>query len=66
MSLAHTQHCLQNAEDNNNSERNFLQDVDLSSASSHAAIYPGIMTDFTFDNTALWKKIRKQALTRQI
>ncbi len=65
-SLAHTQHCLQNAEDNNNSQCDFPSDVDLSSAFPHAAMYPGIMTDFTLEDIALWKKIGKQTLTRQI
>lgn len=66
MSLAHTHCCLQNAKNNNNSEGDFLPDVNLSNASPHAIIYPRVMTDFTLENTALWKKIRKQALTKQI
>lgn len=52
-SLAYTQHCLQNAEDNNNLKDNFLLDVDLSSASLHTAIYSGIMTDFNSEDTTL-------------
>ncbi len=57
---------MQNAEDNNISGRDFLSDVELSSASPHAAMYRGIMTDFTLEDRALWKKIGKQALIRQI
>lgn len=59
-SLVHTQHCLQNAEDD------FWSDIDLFIASPHATIYPEIMTNFTLEVIALWKKIGKQALTRQI
>ncbi len=57
---------MQNPEDNNNSGHDFLSDVDLSNTFPHAAIYPGIMTDFILEDTTLWKKIRKQALIRQI
>lgn len=53
MSLAHTQYCLRNAEDNNNSRRNFLSDVNLFSASPYTAIYPESMTDFTLEDTIL-------------
>ncbi len=52
-SLAHTQHCLRNAEDNNNSGRDFLPDVDLSSAFSHAVINPRIMIDFISEDITL-------------
>ncbi len=65
-SLVHTQYCLRKAKDNNNSGRDYLLNVDLSSAFPHAAMYPGIITDFTLEDTALWKKIGKQALTKQI
>ncbi len=47
MSLTHTQYCLQNAEDNNNSERDFLPNIDLFSTSPHAIMYLGIMINFT-------------------
>lgn len=66
MSLVHTQYYLQNAEDNTNSKSDFLLDVDLSSTSSHAIIYPEVMLDSTSKTADLWKKIQKQALTKQI
>ena len=66
MSLAHSQYYLQNIEDDNNFVHDFLSDIDLSSISLHTAIYPRIMTDFTLEDTALWKKIANQALIRKI
>ena len=53
ISLAHTQHYLQNAEDNNNSGRDFLLDVDLSHIFLHTSIYPEIITDFTLEDRTL-------------
>lgn len=66
ISLVHIQHYLQNVEDNNNSRCNFLPDVDLSSVSLYAAIYLEIIIGFTLKVINLWKKIGKQALTKQI
>lgn len=66
ISLAHIQHYLQNVEDNNNSRYDFLPDVDLSSVFLYAAIYPKIIIGFTLKDINLWKKIGKQALTKQI
>ena len=65
-SLAHTQHCLRNVEDNTNFEIDFLPDVDLSSASPHATIYQGVMLNIILEAVDIWRKIQKQALTKQI
>lgn len=62
----HTQHCLRNAENNTNSENNFLPDINLSSASPHATMYPGVMPNITLKAADVWRKIQKQALTKQI
>lgn len=64
-SLAHTQHFLRNVEDNNNFESDFLPDVNLSITSPHTIIYQRIMLDFILEIVNLWRKIKKQALTRQ-
>ena len=45
----HTQYCLQNAEDNTNSESDFLPDVDLFSVSLYATIYPEVMPNITLE-----------------
>lgn len=65
-SLAHTQHYFQNAEDKKNFKGSFLPYVDLFNATPHIPLYPGVMTGFNLENTALWKKIGKKALTKQI
>lgn len=62
----YTQYCLLNVEYNNSFERDFLSDIALFSASPQAAIYLGIMTNFTLEDISLWKKIRKQVHTGQI
>lgn len=64
-SLAHTQHCLRTTDDNGNSEIDFLPNVDLSSTSSHATMYPGVILDITSEFTDLWKTIHKQALSKR-
>lgn len=58
MNLVHTQYCLQNVEDNTNSESNFLPDVDLSNASPYATMYPGVMPNITLEATDIWRKIQ--------
>lgn len=55
-----------NAEDNTNSENDFLPDIDLSSASPHATMYPRVMPNITLEAADIWRKIQKQALTKQI
>lgn len=57
---------MQNAEDNNNSGRDFLSDVNLFRASPHAIMYPEIMTNFTLEDITLWKIYKKQVLTWQL
>lgn len=61
-----TQYCLQNLEDNTNSENNFLPDINLFYTSPHMIIHPGVLLDFTSESDDLWRKTQKQALTKQI
>lgn len=56
-SLAHTQHCLQNAEDKFNSKRDFLPDVDLFNIFLYATIYLGVILNINIEAEYIWKKI---------
>lgn len=55
----YTQYSLQNAEDNNHSGNDFLLNINHSSVSPHATIYPKNIIDFILEDTVLWKKIGK-------
>lgn len=66
MSLVHIQYCLQNIVDNNNSNSDFLSNINLSNTSPHAIIYPKIIPNFILVTTNFWKKIKKQVLIKQI
>lgn len=53
MSLIHIQYYLQNAKINNNSESEFLPNINLFNTYLHVIIYQGVMSDFAIENINL-------------
>lgn len=55
-----------NVENNANSEKNFLLNVDFFNIFLHATIYFKVFLDMILKTANLGKKIQKQVLTKQI
>lgn len=63
--MVETQHYLQNINNNNNSKKDFLLNINLSVASLHITIYLEVIPDITLKFINLWKIIEKKVLSKQ-